>query len=58
MTDEQRSLAWSPMPAFESLGAGDCRLGGSCGIDFNGETRRSRWVRARYWWIREQRRTA
>lgn len=54
MTDEQRSLVYCPMPPFESLGAGDCRWGGSAGIDFSGETRRSRWARARFWWLREQ----
>jgi hypothetical protein len=45
---EQRSLAWSPQPPFESLGASDCRAGGNCGLDFNHETARARWVQARY----------
>ena len=46
-TDEQRSLAWSPEPPFESAGASDCRVGGSCGLEFNWETARARWIRAR-----------
>jgi hypothetical protein len=54
MTDEQRSLAWAPCPPFESSGAHDCRVGGSCGLDLNGETRRSRWVVARFRWRKEQ----
>jgi hypothetical protein len=33
--DEQRSLAFCPMPPFETAGASDCRMGGSCGLDFN-----------------------
>ena len=37
-TAEQRSLAWSPQPPFQSTGAGDCRVGGNCGLDFNHET--------------------
>lgn len=48
ITDEDISLAWSPEPPFESMGAGDCRPGGSSGIDFNCETPRARWVRARF----------
>jgi hypothetical protein len=55
MTDEQISLAWSPMPPFESMGSGDGRMGGSAGIDFNGDTRRARWVRARYLWLKQER---
>jgi hypothetical protein len=55
-TDEQRSLAWSPEPPFESTGASDCRVGGSCGLDFNRETARARWIQARHRWNREQRR--
>jgi hypothetical protein len=53
-TDEQRSLAWSPEPPFESGGASDCRVGGSCGLEFNRETARARWMRARYRWNKEQ----
>jgi hypothetical protein len=53
-TFEQRSLAWSPQPPFESSGASDCRLGGSCGLDFNRETPRARWAQARHRWNREQ----
>jgi hypothetical protein len=53
-TAEQRSLAWSPEPPFESAGATDCRLGGSCGLDFNRETARARWIEARHRWNREQ----
>lgn len=53
-SDEQRSLAWSPEPPYESLGGSDCRPGGSAGFDVNGETRRSRWVRARVRWNKEQ----
>ncbi len=49
-TAEQRSLAWSPQPPFESTGAGDCRVGGNCGLDFNRETARARWRQARYRW--------
>jgi hypothetical protein len=55
-TVEQRSLAWSPEPPFESAGASNCRLGGSCGLDFNWETRRARWIQARHRWNREQKR--
>jgi hypothetical protein len=47
-TPEQRSLAWSPQPPFESLGGSDCRMGGNCGLDFNYQTRRARWLQARY----------
>jgi hypothetical protein len=53
-TVEQRSLAWSPEPPFESAGANDCRMGGSCGLDFNRETARARWIQARHRWNREQ----
>jgi hypothetical protein len=53
-TVEQRSLAWSPEPPFESAGASDCRVGGSCGLDFNRETARARWIQARHRWNREQ----
>jgi hypothetical protein len=52
---EQRSLAWSPEPPFESVGAHDCRAGGNCGLDFNRETARARWIQARHLWNREQR---
>jgi hypothetical protein len=55
-TVEQRSLAWSPEPPFQSTDAGDCRAGGNCGLDFNRETRRARWVQARHRWNREQKR--
>jgi hypothetical protein len=50
----QRSLAWSPEPPFASLGAHDCRMGGSCGLDFNRETAHARWMQARHRWSREQ----
>jgi hypothetical protein len=53
-TVEQRSLAWSPEPPFASLGAHDCRMGGSCGLDFNRETAHARWMQARHRWSREQ----
>jgi hypothetical protein len=53
-TDEQRSLAWSPEPPFAGTGAHDCRIGGSCGLDFNYETPRARWIRARHRWNQEQ----
>jgi hypothetical protein len=53
-TVEQRSLAWSPEPPFESTGASDCRAGGNCGLDFNRETARARWIQARHRWNREQ----
>jgi hypothetical protein len=55
-TAEQRSLAWSPQPPFQSTGAGDCRRGGNCGLDFNHETARARWTQARHRFIREQKR--
>lgn len=55
-TPEQRSLAWSPEPPFASVGASDCRVGGSCGLDFDRETARARWVQARHRWNREQKR--
>jgi hypothetical protein len=55
-TAEQRSLAWSPEPPFQSTGAGDCRLGGNCGLDFNRESARARWVQARHRWNLEQKR--
>ncbi len=54
-TPEQRSLAWSPAPPFQSAGACDCRIGGSCGLDFNHETPRGRWIQARHRWKQEQR---
>jgi hypothetical protein len=53
-TDEQRSLAWSPRPPFQSNGAGDCRSGGNCGLDFNYGTPRARWTQARHRFLREQ----
>lgn len=53
-TDEQRSLAWCPEPPHESTGGSDCRVGGSCGLDFSGESRRSQWVRARFRMRRER----
>jgi hypothetical protein len=49
-TPEQQSLAWCPEPPFMSEGAHDCRRGGSCGLDFNRETPRARWIQARYRW--------
>jgi hypothetical protein len=55
-TAEQRSLAWSPEPPFQSTGAGDCRPGGNCGLDFNRESARARWMQARHRWNLEQRR--
>jgi hypothetical protein len=55
-SDEQRSLAWAPMPPPEYSGAHDCRVGGSCGLDLSGETRRSRWIVARFRWLHEQKR--
>jgi hypothetical protein len=55
-TPEQRSLAWAPQPPFQSTGAGDCRIGGSSGLDFNHETPRARWTRARHRWVSEQKR--
>jgi hypothetical protein len=51
-TPEQQSLAWCPEPPFLSEGAHDCRRGGSCGLDFNRETPRTRWIQARYRWLR------
>lgn len=45
-TDEQRSLAWSPEPPWELTGGSDCRPGGSCGLDFNSDTRHARWLKA------------
>jgi hypothetical protein len=56
-TDEQRSLAWCPMPPFETAGASDCRRGGSCGLDLNCESLRARVVQARFRWQREQKRS-
>jgi hypothetical protein len=53
-TDEQRSLAWSPEPPSEPVGPSDCRPGGSCGLNLNPDTARSRWRRARFRWNREQ----
>jgi hypothetical protein len=55
-TDEQRSLAWSPMPFHEAVGPHDCRMGAGCGLDFSRGTRRARWVQARHRWNAEQRR--
>ena len=55
-TAEQRSLAWSPQPPFQTTGAGDCRWGGNCGLDFNHGTARARWTQARHRFIREQKR--
>jgi hypothetical protein len=51
-TDEQRSLAWSPEPPYERTGGHDCRIGGTCGLDFSRESRRARWVQARHRWRR------
>jgi hypothetical protein len=53
-TDEQRSLAWSPEPPYLATGPHDCRPGGNCGLDFNYETPRARWIQARHRWLREQ----
>jgi hypothetical protein len=53
-TTEQRSLAWSPQPPCEATGPADCRFGGNCGLNFNRETARARWIQARHRWIREQ----
>jgi hypothetical protein len=55
-TPEQRSLAWSPQPPFESMAASDCRIGGNCGLDFNHQTARARWTLARYRYRQEQKR--
>jgi hypothetical protein len=55
-TPEQRSLACSPQPPFESMGASDCRIGGNCGLDFNHESPRARWVQARHRYQQEQKR--
>lgn len=55
-TDDQRSIAWSPCPPMESV-THDCRIGGSCGLDLSGETRRSRWIVARFRWAKEAKRT-
>jgi hypothetical protein len=57
LTDDQRSLVWSPEPPLERAGASDCRPGGSCGLNFNPDTARSRWAHARYRWKREQKGT-
>ncbi len=53
-TPAQQSLAWSPEPPFVSEGAHDCRIGGSCGLDFNRETPRARWIQARHRWRRHR----
>jgi len=53
-TPEQRSLAWMPEPAKQSYPS-DCRVGGSCGLDFNHETLHARWVQARFRWLKGQR---
>jgi hypothetical protein len=57
-TPEQRSLAWCPMPPHESDGAHDCRRGGSCGLNFSSETRRQKWIQARFRFHLEERRRA
>ncbi len=54
ITDEMRSLANSPEPPDESEGGFDCRAGGACGLGGFIETRRSRWINARFWLRREQ----
>jgi hypothetical protein len=56
-TPEQRSLAWSPQPPFQSMGASDCRVGGNCGLDFNRETPRARWIQARHRYQQEKKST-
>jgi hypothetical protein len=56
-TDEQRSLAWSPMPFYEPVGPHDCRIGANCGVDFSRGSRRARWVQARHRWNAEERST-
>lgn len=48
LTDEQRVLAWCPMPPLEPSAASDCRIGGSCGLDLYSETLLSRWLIARF----------
>jgi hypothetical protein len=58
ITDEQRSLFFCPMPPPESTGPHDCRIGGSCGLDFNHETRRSRWTVARFRCLQEAKKQA
>lgn len=47
-TDEQRSLAFCPMPPKESVGGSDCRPGGSCGLDFSFDSFRSRVRQAKF----------
>jgi hypothetical protein len=47
-TDEQRSLAFCPMPPKESAGGSDCRPGGSCGLDFSFESLCSRVRQAKF----------
>lgn len=55
-TPEQRALAFCPMPRKEPRPAGDCRLGGSAGLDFNFETLRDRVIQARFRFLGEQKR--
>jgi hypothetical protein len=57
-TDEQRSLAWSPMPGEEGSGPHDCRVGANCGLDFKLGTRRARWLQARHRWVTEEKEAA
>jgi hypothetical protein len=47
-TDEQKSLAWCPLPPRVPSGPHDCRPGGDCGLDFDFESLRSRVIQARF----------
>jgi hypothetical protein len=58
LTPELRSLVWAPEPPIQPRGASDCRIGGDCGLDFGLTDLRSRWLRARYLWAKEQRKRA
>ena len=45
---EQDGLAWMPEPPREREPGSDCRIGGSCGLNFNAESRHAQWARARF----------
>lgn len=48
VTDEQRSLGWSPCPPeLVVISFSDCRAGGNCGLDFSFSTPRAKWLQAR-----------
>jgi hypothetical protein len=47
-TDEQRSLAFCPMPRRELVGPCDSRMGGDLGLDLNCESFRNRVIRAKF----------